>query len=445
MSNGNNGNAGSDTKKMTGRQKTGSVAALALYALILGAVSGAIVWAVLWVMDKCIELFWTILFNDTAPTAIYTAAVCVIGGVIIGLFQKKYGLLPDTMEEAMGKLKRDGTYAYDKLYIIAIAALLPLIFGGSLGPEAGLTGLIIGLCCMVGDKLKYKTDEARELAEAGLAATLGVIFNAPFFGFVNNFEHRREDEKRFFSPREFKVAKIVIYAAGIVGGFGAMKGLQTLLGGGLGLPRFKMDGTPGLEDWKWFLVYAGCGILLGLLYLVFGKLSKLLAKPFAKNRVLSCAAGGACLAVLGIWSSLNMFSGESQMGTLIVTWTTIPAATLIITAITKILAINLCLAFGWKGGNIFPIIFCGVSLGYGLAAMTGALPVFAVAVTAAAAYGYIMRKPLTVVAVLFMCFPLRLVIPLAAAAYIGSLVPAPWTKQAKKADSGEAEEEQDRD
>lgn len=31
---------------------------------------------------------------------------------------------------------------------------------------------------------------------------------------------------------------------------------------------------------------------------------------------------------------------------------------------------------GWRGGHFFPVIFSGVSLGYGLALLTGADPVF---------------------------------------------------------------------
>ena len=36
-----------------------------------------------------------------------------------------------------------------------IAALLPLLIGSSVGPEAGLTGIIVGLCYWAGENLKF--------------------------------------------------------------------------------------------------------------------------------------------------------------------------------------------------------------------------------------------------------------------------------------------------
>jgi len=394
-------------------QKIKNTLLFALYALVLGAVSGAIIWLILYIMNICIDMIWQKIPDRISCGTnyyIYQIAVCTLGGLVIGIFQRKYGILPDTLEETMTKLKREGTYSYDKLYIIAIAALLPLIFGGCLGPEAGLTGLVTGLCCWAGDKLKYKGEEAKDLARAGMAATLGVIFEAPLFGFINNYEKPREDEKKYFSPKEFKIAKAIVYAAGIAGGFGTMLLLKSFFGGGLGLARFTAGKNAGIEEWKWFIVFVTAGLLCGLLYLTFNKITKTLGQRIKEHRISSCMIAGFLMAMLGIWLPWTMLTAEHG----------------------KILAVNICVNFGWKGGNIFPIIFSGVSMGYALAAVSGVEPVFAVAVVTASAYGYIMRKPLTVVAVLFLCFPLRLIVPLTAAAYITSLIPAPWLKSNHK-------------
>lgn len=62
---------------------------------------------------------------------------------------------------------------------------------------------------------------------------------------------------------------------------------------------------------------------------------------------------------------------------------------------------------GWRGGHFFPVIFSGVSLGYGLAILTGADPVFCVAVCTASIMGVVMRQPVMVVGLLLMRFPLR--------------------------------------
>lgn len=98
-------------------------------------------------------------------------------------------------------------------------------------------------------------------------------------------------------------------------------------------------------------------------------------------------------------------------------------ALLFLTGVVKLVLINLCVNLGWRGGNIFPIIFAGVCIGYSLAMLTGAEPIFAVAVCVSALCGYIMRKPLTVIGVLLLCFPMTIIIPMATAAYVGSIVP----------------------
>ena len=54
----------------------------------------------------------------------------------------------------MGKVKGEGRYPYDHLGKRSLSALLPLLFGGSVGPEAGLTGVIAGLCTWVGDRMR---------------------------------------------------------------------------------------------------------------------------------------------------------------------------------------------------------------------------------------------------------------------------------------------------
>ena len=72
--------------------------------------------------------------------------------------RKEFGSLPEELPQVMGRVKKEGSYPYDNLHILIVSALLPLIFGGVIRPEAGLTGVIVGLCCWVGDRLKCKGD-----------------------------------------------------------------------------------------------------------------------------------------------------------------------------------------------------------------------------------------------------------------------------------------------
>jgi Chloride channel protein EriC len=434
-----------------------------LLSLVLGAAAGAVVWGVLKIMAAGIWLMWDVLpaaagaGNGTAHT-VYCFAVCGAGGVIIGLFQKKFGIWPETLETVMGKLKKNGTYPYDRMPVLITAVLLPLIFGGCIGPEAGLSGIIVGLCCMVGDKLKYKGRQARELAETGMAATLSLVFGSPFYGIANNVEpygYSGSSSDRSSAAAggseaaaPGKSIKFAVYIAGVIGGFASLGALSALCGSAMSIGRFAADMHLSWHNWIWFPVMAAAGILLGLLNALAGKAAEFGAGKISEYRVLSCVIAGVCLAAAGSVFPWAMFSGEEQMSGLMGEWTALPVSVLLLIPAVKILMVNVCVSFGWRGGNIFPVIFSGVSLGYAVTVMTGAEPLFAVAVCTASVCGYIMRKPVTVVAVLFLCFPLRAVIPLALAAYLASLVPVPMSadkspKQKKEKGGTRNEKQQD--
>ncbi len=103
----------------------------------------------------------------------------------------------------------------------------------------------------------------------------------------------------------------------------------------------------------------------------------------------------------------------------------IPAAVLIATALVKAALTPALINLGWRGGHFFPVIFSGVSLGYGLAILTGVDPVFCVAVCTASTMGAVMRQPAMVVGLLLMCFPPQGIVAMIAAAVIGAGIPLP--------------------
>lgn len=405
------------------------IALISVLSAVLGAVSCVLIWLILKIMSIGIDFIWEFLPSKLGVTdnLAYMIAVTVVGGIIIGLWQKKFGLLPEELPEVMGRVKKEGGYPYNKLHIITISALLPLIFGGVIGPEAGLTGVIAGLCCFVGDHLKYKGDELAALTQSGMGAALGVIFNAPLFGVVRNIGIDIDEDKKK-QPRERLVSKptrIFIYCMGAAGGIGAFAGLGAIFGSGAGLPRFEAEHDIGWIQWAWFLAIVVVAVLFGMCFMIFEKFSLKIGDMLKNRRIVSCVIAGILIAVGTYLLPLSAFSGEHEMGDLIATWAQYSAIVLILTALVKMFLVNICVGMGWRGGTIFPLIFSGVAAGYAFAMLTGIDPTFAVAAMTAGVYGYISRKPVMTVAVLLLCFPLVYILPLIGAALIASKVPVP--------------------
>lgn len=371
-----------------------------LYTVILGAIVGAIIWAFVRIMNLGIEFIWYFA-PSMLDFPLYTLCVCLFGGLVIGLWKKKFGDYPEELGTVMGKVKKTGRYQYNNVFSTIVSALSPLLIGASVGPEAGLTGVIAGLCTWVGDKLKLYLKEVEELTQIGLSATLGTIFHSPMFGFVEPIE----SDKEVILPR---TSKIVLYFAAILSSLGVFILLGNLFGGRTGLEDFEI----GKIDWLQYLYAIPLtiiGIAAGCLYFIFKKLTFTLENKFKKYTVLRATAGGLLLGISGTFLPLTMFSGEHQISEVMNNVETIGAVMLIVIAVVKLLLTNICIDSGLKGGHFFPVIFCGICIGCAMSIILGIDTVFCASVVTTALVGHTLKKPLATVLLLMIVFPVKLI------------------------------------
>lgn len=391
-----------------------------IFCALVGAAIGVVVWAFLRVMGLGIDLLWHTI-PEKLDFPLYTILLCLLGGLILGLVKNKVGNYPDELDQVIGKVKKDHFYSYDKVPAMLICALLPLLFGGSIGPEAGLTGVIVGLCYWAGDKMAYTRKELRGLSEIGIAASLGVIFGAPLFGLAAPIEERADSKADTVIPKSHKLVSNVV---AVMAAFGAFWGLSQLFGGAMGMPRIEAPDITNTER-LWGVPLALVGVAFGYLFLAFEHgTHRFFSNLQARYPILvSTLLGGLALGILGTLLPLTMFSGEHEIHTLLETYLDFAPWVLILTGAAKLLLTNVCIQSGWRGGHFFPVIFCGISIGYGVAMLSGLNTAFCLGVITAALLGVIMRKPLAVTLLLLLCFPARVIPWLFIAAYVGSLVP----------------------
>ena len=154
-----------------------------------------------------------------------------------------------------------------------------------------------------------------------------------------------------------------------------------------------------------------------------------MAKPLESLIILKGVLGGLALGGLGIFLPYVMFSGEHQLSLIMTTWQEMGLALLLLTGLIKLILGAFCLVMGWRGGNIFPTIFSGVAIGYALALIFPIDPIFSVAVVTASLTSCVMRKPLAVILLLLIFFPLNTMVPLSFGAVLGGVIPLPkWIR-----------------
>lgn len=395
----------------------------------MGGVIAGIIWSFLKLLDLGVGFIWE-WGKDSVNFPLYTIAVCLLGGLIIGLYQKKFGAYPEELETVMGKVKKDKYYPYNNVFVICIAALLPLLFGGSIGPEAGLTGVIVGLCYWVGDRIKFVNVHLKEITKIGLSTAIGTIFGAPLFGLVMPIEEKVDYDKEITVSKFSKTIYIIV---SVMSAFGVFSLLNSFFGGGIGIPQIEYAKITSNEQ-IFGIPLALVGVVLGICYLVFDRFTKAFFMKLQGKIgiVISTMLGGLVLGVMGTYFPLTMFSGEESMGEIISTYKEYAPWLLILTGLLKLLLTNVCIKSGWRGGHFFPVIFSGVSVGCGVAILTGLNSAFCMGVITAGLLGVIMKKPFAVSLLLMLCFPLRVIPWLIISAFIGSFIPTKWLNPTEK-------------
>ena len=431
-------------RKKTGeRRGTANALKMVVFTILLGAFAGTVVWCFLKAVSVCSVFLWETMPERT-NTKLLLIPVCAAGGALAGFLRKRFGDYPESLDVIMGKVKKDKYYPYHPMAVMLLCAFLPLILGASVGPEAGLTGIIAALCYWVGDNVTFAKQNADWFSELGEAVTLGQLFHAPLFGILAVEEDPQtagDSAADGTGDRAAKVLpkplKLVFYGLSTASGFLAAHILTGLFGAAMeGFPSFTGVST-GTMDYVLVLLYIPAGFLLYGFFEMAENLSGIAVRHVpAIARETIC---GILIAVMGLFLPIVLFSGEEQMAELMKDYGAYSAVFLIAVCVVKLALTAFCIRFGLKGGHFFPLIFACVCMGYALAMLVFPDPaehlVFAAAVVTASTLGAQLKKPLAVSVLMLICFPARIMLWVFLSAAVSGQAAAVISKHFRKGDN----------
>lgn len=383
----------------------GSIVLAGLAACIAGILLGALVWALVNTAFFLCDLLWNGLVWAAAvpwtvnpqPQSMYLpVAACLAGGLLMGLWNARFKSEPKPLAATIGAIKSGDLRNQPKPPAgpRIVSFILPIAFGGAVGPAPGLLSIAADSSTWAADRIK------------ALAAKTGA------------------------TAISRKPVRIVLCGIAALGCIAGIQLARTTIGGIMVLPRFDAAlWAPGAFAWGLVLALIGC--LIAMLFWAWGRLLTYVSAKLGNRPVLKPMLCGAVLGATALVLPLALFSGSQQSVTLMAEWAQAGASALMATALVKTFCIALCLTFCWSGGPFFPLAFCGITFGYGCAALLGLDPMLCVTVTTCSLMGAFSHKPVLAFLLMLLIFPLESLPFILFGLAVGLLMPMPGSSALK--------------
>lgn len=361
------------------------------------------------------------------------------------------------------------------LLLLACSAIVAVGFGGAIGPEAGLLAVVGEASMLIGLLLAKDQQEALKITQIGDITSLSAFYVAPPASVLLTSDETNLQETSLQPPSTKSIAaqvttnqtttqeascqatdahatscsdgyhtkatshqvisqleseaptaslqannfpfaqKILASVAGLAGFILIGQWLLPARAGKLPLPAsdFAFNSLVVVSSYELFLaiVPALLGAAVGVLYV---KLLPLFRKLLANmgSPVLQILLGSLLFAVLASLFPLLRFSGHEELYHALEYGIHGNVVELLLLGVLKVVALSLCLASGWKGVAIFPLIFAGASVGAASALLIPIIPLNIAIIAGLSAASMIgLGKPIAVF--LLIAFLTGLQLPLA--------------------------------
>ena len=340
------------------------------------------------------HLLWESWGHSVPFPNLYKGLLLLIGGLFVFALKKKWGSLPRTSHELMEELKEEQTVNYRHTWRSLVLALLILVLGAGVGPEAPLLGAVIAYSIWQADKLRYLEANREQLKQLSLKDRLVRFFHPSQYLLTYTASQKGTDKKkRLF----FIVNGLIIFV--LLMRMTEQPSFITKLG----------DSQWQATELVLILPLMFYGLLFGTVYRWLMKKIKGSLKKYSLPLIGKILLGAVAIFGVAVFAPSLLFSGQHAMHSVVEMGLELPVLALLGLSLLKLIFLEVCLETGWTGGDIFPITFASILQGFAFAQLLPAYdPLFVVLVISLSLAVTLLQKEWLAGIFISLFFPVKL-------------------------------------
>jgi H+/Cl- antiporter ClcA len=349
-----------------------------IYSMLLAAIIGVVAWGFLCLSKIVVDVLWHTHFHFEFLYIL----IPIIFGVMIGYFEKYNGIYPRNPDLIVDDYLKGDRRDVDNPIKTLVGSLLPIMGGGSVGPESSIISIVVPMSVRFGDRTKALASKFNLNVEPNrIPSDLKML------------------EKIKYSPfKSIRIFLMNLTGLIVLAYLSKIDNFEEL---------FTSVGTLEITRLEilFIIPLVLVGMIVAYLYFSFGVISKKISSLFGENIIVRSTLVGLLLGVTYYFVPISLFSGEHNLKVLSEQYLEYMPVLLVILGIWKLFLTQICLKNGWRGGHGFPIIFSGVAIGYGLSMLFGINPVVAISIITSVSMGIVYSPFLAVVVMLLVLVP----------------------------------------
>lgn len=335
-----------------------------LHVVVVAVIGAVSVFLWLEVYERVNRLIWDNDFVTANPWMF--PVICLPLSLLVGLLVK-YRNAPNNLEGSMlDTFVGDVSHLdWRGLPLNIVAALVSLWSGAVLGPEGGIGGISSKIAALYSERVRIPVEHRSQLVFSTVASAYNGLIASPLFTGVLGAELIKDPEAR------------------------ARTLPANLIGGSIGFLIFITLGANGLQDYLHLpapssytamdlvlvVVFAALGLVLALIAGVLFRAAAAVMGRFAHREVERALLAGVIFSAVGMLAPVLLFSGESQIFTVVANAPTYGPLALAAMAIVKLGLLAVAFKSGFLGGPTFPAIFASTCVGLAISLLFPGLPV----------------------------------------------------------------------